>query len=389
MSGFLFLFGGIYLYSYDKQKSSDEVLMKIGEEKIYLSEFNFFYENVVRYRNCPKKDFFHSFLKYRLKISDAKRLRLDKDTGYAVISREIKDKLSDINNPECNTGKSVIYMLTYRICQDENADCGLGVMRNVYSKLESGLDFDELCSEASEMGLSCERIFNENYLLNEMKNELSKIHRTGHSRPFISPEGVHIIVKSAPDNLKYNLECCVDDCFLVSEWNKFCQDNIFKYSDEDLKSFFKANRGKYRWELPHFKGAVVHCKDKKAAKRIRKKIRKLPIEIWKETIEDAMTEDTDYRAIIDVGLFPIGENEYVDNLVFKCGKYRTLDEYPYTFTVGKCLDYTPDDYKDVYDALVQDYMLECENKYFERLEHELRVEKYIDVLKTVNSDRSN
>ena len=387
--GFLFLWGSIYLYSNDTQKFSDKVLMKIGEEKIYLSEFNFFYENVVRYKDCSKEDYFYSFLKYKLKISDAKRLRLDKNIDYAIFPRDIKDDLSYLNDSESNTGEYATYILTYRIYQDENTDCGLNVMRNVYSKLESGVKLDELSRDVNEPRISCERIFNEDYLLKEMKKELSKVQQTGYSQPFISPEGVHIIVKSASNNLKYKLEYCVDDAFLVSEWDKFCSDNILKYSDEDLERFFKANRKKYKWELPHFKGAVVHCKDKKAAKKIRKKIKKLPIEKWKETLENIMSQDSDYCAVIDVGLFQIGENEYVDNMVFKCGNYKDLDEYPYTFAIGKCLDYMPDSYKDVYDVIVQDYIVECENKYFENLERELRVEKYIDVLKTVNSDGSN
>ncbi len=363
--------------------------MKIGEEKIYLSEFNFFYENVVRYRDCSKEDYFYSFLKYKLKISDAKRLRLDKNIDYAISPCDIKDDLFYLNDSESNTGEYATYILTYRIYQDENADCGLNVMRNVYSKLESGVKLDELCRDVNEPRFSCERIFNEDYLLKEMKKELSTVQQKGYSQPFISPEGVHIIVKSASNNLKYKLEYCVDDAFLVSEWDKFCSDNILKYSDEDLERFFKANRKKYKWELPHFKGVVVHCKDKKAAKKIRKKIKKLPIEKWKETLENVMAQDSDYCAVIDVGLFQIGENEYVDNMVFKCGNYKELDEYPYTFTIGKCLDYMPDSYKDVYDVIVQDYIVECENKYFENLERELRVEKYIDVLKTVNSDGSN
>ena len=92
---------------------------------------------------------------------------------------------------------------------------------------------------------------------------------------------------------------------------------------------------------------------------------------------------------MQTGLFCIGENEYIDKLAFKCGNCKPVDGYPYSFVVGRCLDYMPDSYKDVYDIVVQDYILKRKELYFERLEREFRVEKYIDVLKTVNSDGSN
>ena len=100
-------------------------------------------------------------------------------------------------------------------------------------------------------------------------------------------------------------------------------------------------------------------------------------------------EDFRYDAIVESGLFCIGENEYVDKLVFKCGNYNPKEGYPYTFVIGKCLDYMPGSYEDVYDVLLKDYMQEKENRYFDELERKLRVEKYIDVLKTVNSSGSN
>lgn len=141
--------------------------------------------------------------------------------------------------------------------------------------------------------------------------------------------------------------------------------------------------------MPHYKGAVIHCKSRKYARKIKKELRRYPLDEWSDILSGIGKKDSRYDAVMQTGLFCIGENEYIDKLAFKCGNCKPVDGYPYSFVVGRCLDYMPDSYKDVYDIVVQDYILKRKELYFERLEREFRVEKYIDVLKTVNSDGSN
>lgn len=113
------------------------------------------------------------------------------------------------------------------------------------------------------------------------------------------------------------------------------------------------------------------------------------MELWNDKLNELIRENKVYDSVIEVGLFEIGENEYIDKLAFKCGEYKEMNEFPYTFILGKKLDYMADNYHDVYDVLIQDYKQECEKLYFQDLERKFRVEKYIDVLKTVNCDGSN
>ena len=198
-----------------------------------------------------------------------------------------------------------------------------------------------------------------------------------------------MVVKCIPEVKEFRWEDKADDALLAAAWDKYYSDNMQNYSEDDLKGFFKANKKRYRWELPHYKGAVIHCKSRKYARKIKKELRRHPLEEWSDILSGIGKKDSRYDAVMQTGLFCIGENEYIDKLAFKCGNCKPVDGYPYSFVVGRCLDYMPDSYKDVYDIVVQDYILKRKELYFERLEREFRVEKYIDVLKTVNSDGSN
>lgn len=377
----------LFLFSFNGVDNADKVIMRIGDAEVYLSEFEFLYSDISRYKDCSKDDFFHYFSRFKLKAFDARRLGLDKNIDGTLRNAIIEEIISDSVVNQNIVNHPFAYLLTYRVLQNEDTCYGLKFMNEVYSKLESGIKVWEICDTFSDVRFFCEEIINQEYLLDEVKNEFLRNNGSTCSKPFISPEGVHILVKSDLEMLGY--KDCVDDVLLASQWEKYYDEHLKKYRNEDLEVFFKENRKKYRWEFPHFKGAVIHCKNKRAARRIKKNIRKLPVEEWEPALEAMMRENSDYDALMETGLFQIGENVYVDKLVFKCGEYDKLEDYPYTFTFGKCLDYTPDSYKDVYEVLLQDYYLYHEEAYFENLERELRVEKYIDVLKTVNSDGSN
>ncbi|MDO4949584.1 MAG: hypothetical protein Q4E55_05395 [Bacteroidales bacterium] len=84
--------------------------------------------------------------------------------------------------------------------------------------------------------------------------------------------------------------------------------------------------------VPRFQGAVIHCRSKVARKYIKKRLKKQPQEHWKSIVESI---DLDIR--MECGTFPIGQNQYVDKLVFKCGGFDPLDGYPVTFVLGRKL----------------------------------------------------
>lgn len=367
--------------------------MKIDGEDIYMSEFDYFYNNVASHMDCSRDEYFHYFLRYKMKVYDAKRLGLDKNADYERKIKGLEGAIRSYDNAGyVDAGKKrngAIKLLTYRVCQNNDMSGAIAFMNGVCSKLKSGATLQDICDSYPELTLQVYESLELKYCLGEVRSELQKIQAGGCSSPFVSPEGVNIVLNESNTSFGCSISDFAVDALLASEWDRCRPDDCMKCSDDELEHYFKANKKKYMWELPHYKGAVIHCKNKKTASKIKKKLRKLPVEEWTERLRYLSEEDFRYAAIVEPGLFCIGENEYVDKLVFKCGNYNPKEEYPYTFVIGKCLDYMPGSYEDVYDVLLKDYMQEKENRYFDELERKLRVEKYIDVLKTVNSSGSN
>lgn len=380
-------------FAHNAVGTDDCVLMKIDGKEVYLSEFDYFYNNAASRLDCSKDEYFHYFLRYKMKVYDAKRLGLDKNIDYGQRVRQLKSAISSYDASECapdeNSGNNLFKVLTYRIGQNEDLENAISFMRGIFSQLKSGTTLGEICSSYSDMNLRLDEFTDLNYCLNEVRNELLKVSEGEFSSPFVSPEGVHIVIKGDSVGAGCVISDFVGDVLLASEWDSCRPDNSKEFSENELENYFKANKKKYMWELPHYRGVVVHCKDKKSALKIKRKLRKLPFQEWSERLKALSQEDARFDAIVQSGLFRIGENEYIDKLVFKCGSFNPVEGYPYTFVVGKCLDCMPGSYKDVYDVLLEDFIQEKEKQYFEALETELRVEKYIDVLKTVNSGGSN
>ena len=193
--------------------------------------------------------------------------------------------------------------------------------------------------------------------------------------------------ESLPIEVQYELTSA-DEGLLVAYWEQYHQGESktgTPVSPALLEAYFRSHKNNYRWELPHFKGAVVHCLDKKAASKIKKKLKNLPMKYWEEALNRLQQEDPKYSGQLECGLFQIGKNPYVDRLAFKCGNFTPHPEFPYTLLVGKKLKKGPEDYTDVLSKVTADYLRQHENDRFSQLFARFNVEINKDVLKTVNS----
>ena len=150
-----------------------------------------------------------------------------------------------------------------------------------------------------------------------------------------------------------------------------------------LADYFSRHRKEYRWNLPHYKGAVVQCAGKKAASKIRKRLKKLPVTDWADELRRLQAEHPEWEARMECGLFRIGQNAYVDKMAFHCGELPAADP-SYTFIMGKRLDNGPDDFRDVLPQLQADYRQWYASSRLQRLRDKYRVEIHEDILKTVN-----
>ena len=286
--------------------------------------------------------------------------------------------------------------------QEEAKACAC--MDSVYAFLRQGGSFDDIAARwAERIDYRKEVWESEVCLLNEFKEQLSVLQVGNFSSPFFSPMGLHIIrflgrkegnvvtpvkyPQTEEEETLYWKE--IYDGLLASYWDRRVMVLPDELPQQELEDYFYRNRKKYEWEFPHFKGAVVHCSNKKVASKIKKRLKKLPMEQWADELSRWGKSDSIFRSEIEVGLFQIGTNAYVDKLSFKCGEYPVHPRYAYSFVMGKRLKKGPDSYRDVYDEVVKDFRKEKETVFLENLMQRFHVEIKQDVLKTVNCDRNN
>ena len=101
-----------------------------------------------------------------------------------------------------------------------------------------------------------------------------------------------------------------------------------------------------------------------------------------------MPDDVSKGCLMEVGLFAIGSNPYVDKLAFKCGTYEPLADYPYTWLLGKRLKKGPASYKDVRKEVEKDCREEKKKTEMEAFMQKFPIEFNEEVLKTVNHFRN-
>ena len=231
------------------------------------------------------------------------------------------------------------------------------------------------------------------HLLNEWQTQLATLPKGEFSKPFYSSQGIHIIawvdrVKGCPtEQMMLDKKCSfqlkeLENGLLVASLDAYLE-RILVCSEADLEDYFKKHRKEYGWGTPHYRGAVIHCQDKKEAKRIKKYLKKYPVSLWKDAWE-RMPEDIAGGGRIEIGVFAIGKNPYVDKLVFKCGDYEPLKEYPYTWVLGQKLKKGPTDYRDVREKLEKDCLKAKKEAEMEAFMQKNKVEVDEEVLKTVN-----
>lgn len=229
---------------------------------------------------------------------------------------------------------------------------------------------------------------------------LDFIERDGENNPAVKKEELSLLHKEhgldIPDDimcqkypeLPYRMKE-VHDGLLAAYLSCKYQQEENTYSEKDLERFFKQHKSDYSWDLPRYKGAVIHCKNKKTAKAIKKYLKGKPVEEWETALEKILPASSGSQVRIETGLFAIGKNKYIDKLVFKCGTFEPIADLPYIFVMGKKLKKGPENYQDVKDALIRDYQAVYDDAWMKGLKQKYKVEINQEVLKTVNNNGSN
>lgn len=375
----------------------DIVLLNVGDDSVSKREFEYYF---ARSSIDDPREFLPYFVEYKVKVLYAKELGLDTFPDFVAQRLYYIQTLStEKNNQNAanyhSSGKEWVKLWHITKSLHQHADKreeqrAKACMDSVYRALTIGNETGKMKGEPFWIP--------KRYLLPEWICILENLKKGEISQPFYSPMGLHIICwedkqydeerKPHSQSLERDADVDlkmkeVDDALLVAA---LTQTHVISCSDKELEAFFTEHHADYQWELPHYRGVVFHCKDKKKAKLIKKCLKRYDAHLWKEALERQQALSGSYQA--EFGLFQIGKNEYVDKLVFKCGDYEPLEDYPYTFVMGKKLK-GPESYRDVQERVREDYLKSQEKTWIDVVKQKYKVEINEEVLKTVNNSRNN
>ncbi len=322
--------------------------------------------------------------------------------------------------------RSITFPLSSSATTKEETDA-FCFMKTVSDSLKQGASFDSLAlrygieREKHQVGKALSwRSVDE--MLQEFSDNLSRLEVGQISEPFVSPLGIHVIQlvgrkdslsetemyalfpfcmerqkmaffrDDAPDVKQFIGSYSgsfrqkeMEEGLLVAHWDAEESERLSQpVPSEYLKKYFNEHKKEYVWEFPHFKGGIIHCLSKRNASKIKKKLRKLPMEEWQDLLESLAENDETYRCEVEIGLFRIGENPYVDKLAFKCGELPDGGKFPYSFVLGKRLNKAPETYTDVLEQVTADYRLAQSWERLKQLRGKIGVKIDESVLKTVN-----
>jgi len=317
---------------------------------------------------------------------------------------------------------------------------------SIYAALQAGADFATLAKQCSDDTQSASRggtltWFGPGQLVPEFEKVMYELQKGETSAPFLSTVGYHIVqlqdvkplepydtlrpqiqrflesrgirdrlAKEIVDTLASQRQvsaeaimdqeterlCAQDDelKYLVQEYHdglllyEICKTKVWDPASKDtvaLQKYFKKNKKRYAWDVPHYYGMVFHTRKADDVKRVESIIKNLDESRWTQSVREQMNKDS-VTVRMEQRLFAQGENAFVDSLVFKIntGKTKTRKEFPYTGVKGRTLKKRPKKWTDVGNQVVADYQMECDKKFAEELRKRYEVITYPEVLETVN-----
>lgn len=151
-----------------------------------------------------------------------------------------------------------------------------------------------------------------------------------------------------------------------------------------LRSFFKDNKDKYRWDVPHMRGYVYRTRSKAMAKKIRKLLKSTKQDEGLAVLKEAIPADSMKFIKVHFGIYKQGDSPEADYLKFKTGKKPKDNKVlPYYGVVGKVLK-QPADVIDVKALVVSDYQDLKEKMWVSDLRKKYNYNVDESVLSTVN-----
>ncbi|MDU1891060.1 MAG: peptidylprolyl isomerase [Dysgonomonas sp.] len=155
-----------------------------------------------------------------------------------------------------------------------------------------------------------------------------------------------------------------------------------KKDDAGLAAYFKANKSKYKFTEPKYKGTVIYAKNED----ILKQVEEISREVSNRDAFISRVRDTFNKKSIEVFLEPgtwmKGDNKFVDNKIYSSPEKPSRSGYPFFFVAGRFIS-APEDYVDVKNEVEADYQKKLEKDWKTYLDKKYKVEINKPVLETI------
>lgn len=209
--------------------------------------------------------------------------------------------------------------------------------------------------------------------------------RETHATPAAVLEQHQKEMESKDPSLKYLIQEYHDGLLLFEIINRVVWDKAAR-DEAGLTAYFNRNKKKYKWESPRYKGVAYSVKAPEDVKNVVKALRRVPFEQWDKVIEAQFNQNGMVRVKAKKGLFKQGDNAIVDHKVFKQGRPKPENDYPFTAVYGRKLK-VPKTLDDVRQVVIADYQEEQEAQWVATLRTKYPVSIDQAVLATVKEQQ--
>lgn len=157
---------------------------------------------------------------------------------------------------------------------------------------------------------------------------------------------------------------------------------VWKAASKDtvgLEQYFAANRAKYNWDEPHFKGIILSAKNDSVLNLVKADIMTLDPATLTDALHNKYTNDIRMERMV----VKKGENPYADYLAFHEGEKPERKGYDAFMILEGGLINQPEEMSDVRGAVTSDYQDVLEERWKEELQAKYPAKINKKVLKQV------
>lgn len=162
--------------------------------------------------------------------------------------------------------------------------------------------------------------------------------------------------------------------------------NVWERSASDtegLQKFFSANRAKYTWDKPHYKGYVIFATNDSIAGEAQKYLAANQVE--NDSLVSVMRANYGRNIKIEKVVTGKGENAIVDNVAFNGERPEAPGRWTAWFGyAGRVID-TPEEANDVRGTVASDYQQLLESEWIKALRKKYKVELNKKALKALGN----